>query len=102
MKAGFALLPIALTLLIAERLALHPYASDQPITEPKLFAEGVISTPFDEFGLDFSADGHTAFFNRSVPRSNLYTICMSSFRNGRWTDPEVAPFSGKYWDFDPV
>src|SRR5262249_35000034 len=33
---------------------------------------------------------------------NLYTICMSSFRNGRWTDPEVAPFSGKYWDFDPV
>jgi hypothetical protein len=63
----------------------HPYASDQPITEPKLFSEGVISTPFDEFGLAFSHDGRTAFFNRSVPRSNLYVICTSTFRDGRWS-----------------
>ncbi len=80
----------------------HPYASDQPITEPKLFGEGVISTPFDEFGLAFSQDGRTAFFNRSVPRSNLYFICTSTFRGGSWSEPEVAPFSGQYWDFDAV
>jgi len=80
----------------------HPYASDQPMTEPKLFAEGVISTPFDEFGLTFTKDGRTVFFNRSVPRSNFYFICMSTFRDGRWTEPEIAPFSGQYWDFDAV
>jgi Tol biopolymer transport system component len=80
----------------------HPYASIQPITEPKLFAEGVISTQFDEFGMAFSADEHTVFFNRSVPRSNVYVICTSTFRGGRWTKPEVAPFSGQYWDFDAV
>ncbi|HEY3742247.1 MAG TPA: hypothetical protein VGL53_20495 [Bryobacteraceae bacterium] len=73
-----------------------------PIDEPKLFAEGVISTPFDEFGAAFSMDGKTVFFSRSVPRSNLYTICQSVFSNGHWSEPVVAPFAGQYWDFDPV
>ena len=82
--------------------ALAPYASPGPITEPRLFAEGIISTPFDEFGLAFTADGNTVFFNRSVPRHNLYFICTSTYRNGRWTEPQVAPFSGRYWDFDAV
>ena len=72
------------------------------MSEPRMFAEGVISTPFDEFGLTFSNDGRTAFFNRSVPRSNLYFICTSAYRNGRWSEPEVASFSGRYWDFDAV
>src|SRR5450631_3388926 len=82
--------------------AQYPYASSAPLTEPKLFAEGVISTRFDEFGLDFTHDGRTVFFNRSVPRSNLYFICTSTFRDGRWSDAQVAPFSGQYWDFDAV
>lgn len=82
--------------------SLPPYAATQPVMEPKLFGEGVISTPFDEFGLAFSRDGNTAFFNRSVPRSNLYVIFTTAFRSGKWTEPEVAPFSGQYWDFDPV
>jgi hypothetical protein len=79
-----------------------PYATPEPVTEPKLFAEGIISTPFDEFGSTFTRDGRTVFFTRSVPRSNVYVICRSDFRDGRWTEPEVAPFSGQYWDFDPV
>src|SRR6202011_1822690 len=41
-------------------------------------------------------------FNRSVPRSNIYTIFTSTFRHGRWSEPAVAPFSGRYWDFDAV
>ncbi|HLK67702.1 MAG TPA: hypothetical protein VKU19_29930 [Bryobacteraceae bacterium] len=79
-----------------------PYGSPTPITEPRLFAEGVISTPFDEFGAAFGLDGRTVFFSRSVPRSNMYTICLSQFSHGRWSQPRVAPFSGRYWDFDPV
>jgi hypothetical protein len=70
--------------------------------DPRLFAEGVISTPFDDFGATLTADGQTIFFTRSVPRSNVYVICRSEWKNGRWTEPEVAPFSGRYWDFDPV
>jgi hypothetical protein len=79
-----------------------PYASAEPIAEPRLFAEGVISTPFDEFGATFSLDGKTVLFTRSVPRSGMYTICESVFSQGRWSEPVVAPFSGQYWDFDPV
>lgn len=94
---------VGCVLVLAQaKIGTHPYASDQPITEPKLFQEGIISTHFDEFGLAFSRDGHSLFFNRSVPRSNLYVILSSTYRNGRWTEPEVAPFSGRYWDFDAV
>jgi len=89
----------AMIFLATAEVATHPYASDQPITEPKLFQEGVISTRFDEFGLAFTRDGQTLLFNRSVPRSNLYVILTSTFHNGGWSQPEVAPFSGQYWDF---
>lgn len=70
--------------------------------DAKLFAEGVISTPFDDFGATLTPDGKTLFFTRSVPRSNVYVICRSDWRDGRWSEPEVAPFSGRTWDFDPV
>jgi hypothetical protein len=80
----------------------HPYALSEPITEPRLFGKGTISTPFDEFGPAFSADGRLLVFTRSVPRSNLYVICESEYRKGNWSQPEVAAFSGQYWDFDPV
>ena len=72
------------------------------VTEPRLFAEGIVSTPADEFGATFSRDGRTVLFSRSVPRSNLYLICEATFRDGRWTEPRIASFSGRYWDFDPV
>ena len=72
------------------------------VTEPRLFAEGIVSTAADEFGATFSRDGRTVLFSRSVPRSNLYLICEATFRDGRWTEPRIASFSGRYWDFDPV
>ena len=52
--------------------------------------------------MSFTRDGRTVLFNRSVPRSNLYFICTSTFRGGHWSEPAVAPFSGRYWDFDAV
>ena len=77
-----------------------PYNVNSPSEEPRLFAEGIVSTDTDEFGATFSPDGSTVFFSKSVPRSNVYTICFSEFRNGKWTTPEIAPFAGQYWDFD--
>src|ERR1700742_3940546 len=79
-----------------------PYAVDAPLTEPRLFSEGVISTRDDEFGGTFTPDGNTCFFSKSVPRSYIYVICVSHFVNGKWGTPEIAPFSGRYRDFDPV
>jgi len=69
---------------------------------PQILGEGVVSTPLDEFGGAITPDGNTIFFNVSVPRSYLYLICQSRRVGGRWTEPEIAPFSGHYRDSDPV
>src|SRR5262249_230599 len=42
--------------------------------KPELLGAGVISTQDDEFGGQLSGDGATLYFNKSVPRSQLYTI----------------------------
>lgn len=77
--------------------------SDAP-PRPVLFGEGVFSTPADEFGAALSPDGDGAFafFNRSVPRSQLYTIFRTRRSGSGWQPPEVASFSGRWRDFDPV
>ncbi|MGZ4808271.1 MAG: TolB family protein, partial [Thermoanaerobaculia bacterium] len=68
----------------------------------RMLGEGVISTSADEFAGAITPDGRTIYFDRSIPRSVLYVICVSHLVNGRWTAPEVAPFSGQYRDSDPV
>jgi Tol biopolymer transport system component len=101
----WVLLPLTAAILLLSGGALRElpaYASADSVTEPRMFAEGAISSPFDEFGAAFADAGRTVFFNRSVPRSNLYVIYQSRFQHGRWGTPEVAPFSGRYWDFDAV
>jgi hypothetical protein len=70
--------------------------------EPVMIGEGVFSTSADEFGGQMTPDGQTIYFNRSIPRSAFYAICVSHIKNGRWTKPEIAPFSGHYRDADAV
>jgi hypothetical protein len=79
----------------------HPYASNKPLAEPTVFAEGVVSTGEFDSHPAFSADGRTLYFLRSTPNFNLWTILVSRFEKGRWGTPEVAPFSGRYSDADP-
>ena len=74
------------------------------ILTPRLFAEGVISTEDDEINGAFSPDGTEYYFVRlaqytTFPRFGL--LCVSKFRDGRWTEPQVLPFSGRYLDFAP-
>jgi len=66
--------------------------------QPKVFAEGTVSSPFGEWATSFTPDGKTVFFCRGA---SYWTICYSKNVNGQWTRPVVAPFSGKYNDTDP-
>jgi len=81
-----------------------PYAAGHA-AEPRLFAEGVISTEDDESNGSFSPDGTEYFFAKATltttfPRIGI--LCVSRFRNGRWSEPEVLPFSGgPYLDLSP-
>jgi hypothetical protein len=105
--------PIAVAVVLAAAAAAaaataawRAKPAEAPSPKPALFGEGVFSTPADEFGAALSPDGVSAFFNRSVPRSQLYTIFRTR-RSGAtpdssWQRPEVASFSGRWRDFDPV
>jgi len=67
-----------------------------------MLGPGVISTDDDEYAGAITPDGGTIYFNKSVPTSNQYVIVVSHLKDGHWTAPEIAPFSGRYSDSDPV
>jgi Tol biopolymer transport system component len=79
----------------------HPYAVPLPLSEPALFGEGVVSTPDYDLNSAFTPDGRTVFFTKSTANLGFWTIVVSHFRDGAWTKPEVAPFSGQHSDADP-
>ncbi|XXF76981.1 hypothetical protein P2318_28585 [Myxococcaceae bacterium GXIMD 01537] len=88
-----------LTLSLALLLRAAPVAAAEPV----LFAPGVVSTGHEEFGASFSPEGHTVVFTRADPtRFRFQLLMVSHWRNGRWTAPEVLPFSGRYRDIDPA
>jgi hypothetical protein len=77
-------------------------AAEENPPQPEMIGEGVISTPDDEFGGSISPDGQAIYFDKTVSPHYLYTLCVSHFIGGKWSTPEVLPFSGEYRDSDPV
>ena len=77
------------------------YTSTERLTTPKIFAEGFVSAGYYESHPSFTLSGDTVYFVKSGPDLSKWTICVSYFRGGRWSAPQVAPFSGQYWDADP-
>jgi len=67
----------------------------QTSDEPKHFAEEVLPAPVGSC-VTFSPDGKTMYFSRD--RSD---ILVSHSRDGMWSAPVLAEFSGKYRDGDP-
>lgn len=78
-----------------------PYDSSEPITEPKVFGLGIISAGDFESHPAFTPDGTGLYFLKDSPGFDFWTICLSEFRDGKWSSPVVAPFSGQYSDADP-
>jgi Tol biopolymer transport system component len=77
----------------------HPYASSKPMPEATLFADGAIGQPGCGC-ITLAPDGKSAFF--VMPWANPSRLMLSRFENGRWSKPETASFSGRYYDGDPV
>ncbi len=69
---------------------------------PEMVGEGVISTEEDEFGGGVTPDGKTLIFCRSAAPHYLYVMGESRLVDGKWSKPEMLPFSGQYRDTDPV
>jgi hypothetical protein len=82
--------------------AMPPKEKMKAAIVPEMIGEGVISTPDDEFGGTPAPDGKTLYFDKTVPGHYLYVLCESKLVNGKWSKPEVLPFSGEWRDSDPV
>ncbi|MEP6950604.1 MAG: hypothetical protein ABI863_15070 [Ginsengibacter sp.] len=107
------LLPLVVLFLFATGYSKHSlfipltggyHVKKDPALKPLIFAENIISTEDDEFGATFTPDEKTCYFTMKSPStivSNIIVICFSSFKNGQWSAPEIAPFSGRYQDFNP-
>jgi WD40 repeat protein len=70
--------------------------------EPKVLAPDVLSTGDDESHASVFPDGHTLYFLKNTPSFDFYTIVFSELRDGEWSRPRTAPFSGHYSDADIV
>jgi Tol biopolymer transport system component len=81
--------------------SVPPYASKQPLPDPTIFGNGIISTGDFDSHPAFTPDGRTLYFLRSSPTFNFWTIVVSHFENNKWSEPEVIPISGQYRDADP-
>ncbi len=83
--------------------AQNPAApSPSPAASPanlKTFAEGTITG--EDFGLALAGDGKTIYFaRRNADRSSAH-IYLSRQENGKWSAPQVAEFSGQFFDNEP-
>jgi Tol biopolymer transport system component len=68
---------------------------------PVVFGPGVFSTPAWDFFVALTPDQHTAYLCRANGDFSYYTILETRLVNGRWSEPEAAPFSGRWSDADP-
>lgn len=76
-----------------------PFA--EPPATPTVLAPGVISTGDDESHAVLAPDGTTLYYLKNTPNFDFWTIVTSRWQAGRWSEPKVAPFSGRWSDADP-
>ena len=66
-----------------------------------LFGEGTVNTDADEYGPVLTPDGETLYFTRRNNRDGNEYIVVSRLRDGGWSPPEIASFSGRFYDKEP-
>jgi hypothetical protein len=94
MKVGYL---VVLVLLIS---IFHVVMAASP--QGKLVGAGTVSTGLQETSVAMTRDGETLYFMRSDFGEKDDTILVSRRRNGVWSEPEVASFSGQWHDSEPA
>lgn len=65
----------------------------------EIFADGIISTNFNERDITFSPDRNELFY--TLKGNSFHTLVNIKRDNNIWGEKAVAPFSGKYSDLEP-
>ena len=86
-------------------LASILYATAQvlPPESPMIFMENVVSTNLNERDMAIAPDGKEMFYTIQAAQNAASTIItLKKLSNDKWSQPDVAPFSGKYSDLEPA
>jgi len=71
-----------------------------PGTTPVVFAPGIVSTGLYTRDVAISKDGTEIYF--CISDAAATAILVTKLVDNRWTEPAIAPFSGKgFFDFEP-
>ena len=77
-----------------------PYLGQEPPgLEPQIFAPGVVSTGLATRDVAMTPGGDELYFSVTLGAKTM--IMVTRQVDGVWTEPEVAPFSGRYLDIEP-
>ena len=71
---------------------------------PQVFAPGIVSTEYAEFGITIMPDFPEIYFTRrgEMPNPRAGKIMVMKMVDGNWQKPEIASFSGRYNDMEPL
>jgi hypothetical protein len=74
------------------------FGQEPPGMTAEIFAPDIVSTEHGEFCSVFSPDGNEFYW--SIAGAPYPTIAVIRQENGRWMEPEIPSFSGRYPDLD--
>jgi hypothetical protein len=98
-----ALLPILFIVLFIPFTGKAQTSKLPATAMPQVFEEGVVSTSLYERDMAISPDGTEMFYTILVRPAGFQTIIhRSKAKDGRWSAPQVASFSGHYSDLEPA
>lgn len=80
------------------------FGQSPPGPEPVLFAPGIISTSLFTRDVAMTPEGDEIYFSSVLGMYVVTQILHTRYENGKWTEPEIAPFSGNpdYMDVEPA
>lgn len=78
-----------------------PYFGAIPTDSSQLLFPTLLTTPFNEYNGSFSSDGQIFVFTTDTPIGGIITLTRMQ-ADGSWEKVKVAPFSGRYSEYDPL
>ncbi|WP_428658236.1 hypothetical protein [Runella sp.] len=96
-KLTFILLPFCTAICFAQSDYLN---QPKPAQTPQIFAPGIVSTGAYERDLAISPDGKEIYWSVVSPKNLFSAIVCRKLQNGKWSDTQVASFSGQYSDIE--
>ena len=76
------------------------WSAGAPSRAATLFAPDVISSGDDDAHVTFDPDGRHVYFLKDSPDFRQWTIAVVEWNGTAWSEPRVAPFSGRWGDGD--